>query len=274
MSFKKVSSLRASSPIVLRRVLPVLTWQVAFFFWTNLQFDVICQDLWEDCAETSPERAVENRAEHHRENNCSASAEWPECEFDCWLPVSSFFHLSADHLLPSSFSLNINTHWVAMSYSSVRSGFTLCIILLSVCACVQSIGFVSLKFQIFFLLLPHLTNSAIKWFSPFSSSIAYYVHAVIFVFACLSNESLNLIFRVHVLLWKMSVSQTARGSDDLQCRQGLGTAVQTEGNSEMSPWSLLLTWLPVSSQRWNLIWELPFDSKGISLCLANLSSQY
>lgn len=29
------------------------------------QFDVICQDLREDRAEASPERAVENCAEHH-----------------------------------------------------------------------------------------------------------------------------------------------------------------------------------------------------------------
>lgn len=65
----------------------LLTWQIAFpFFFSSLflfsasQFDVIRQDLWEDRAETSPERALENRAEHHRENDCSASTEWPERE--------------------------------------------------------------------------------------------------------------------------------------------------------------------------------------------------
>lgn len=63
-------------------------WDPCFKCWPDkchcfatLQFDVICQNLWEDSAETSPQRAMENCAEYHRENNCSASAEWPECEF-------------------------------------------------------------------------------------------------------------------------------------------------------------------------------------------------
>lgn len=52
--------------------------------WTDkcclLQFDAVRQDLWEDGAEAGSEGAVENRAEHHWEDNSSASAKWPECE--------------------------------------------------------------------------------------------------------------------------------------------------------------------------------------------------
>lgn len=46
----------------------------------SLQFDAIRQDLWEDGAEAGSERAVEDRADHHWEDNSPASTKWPERE--------------------------------------------------------------------------------------------------------------------------------------------------------------------------------------------------
>lgn len=53
-----------------------------------LQFDAFRQDLWEDGAEAGSEGAVENCAEHHREDNSSAATKWPECE----LYIGFFFY--------------------------------------------------------------------------------------------------------------------------------------------------------------------------------------
>lgn len=53
----------------------LLHWQTLF-----LQFDALRQDLREDGAEAGSERAVEDRAEHHREDNSPASSKWPKCE--------------------------------------------------------------------------------------------------------------------------------------------------------------------------------------------------
>lgn len=91
--------MKTSSPGVLSHVGSM--WATSRKCWPNkdpsflffaLQFDVIRQDLWEDGAEASPQRAMENCAEHYRENNCSASTEWPEREFDQLL-VSLLFIL-------------------------------------------------------------------------------------------------------------------------------------------------------------------------------------
>lgn len=88
-------------------------WDTCFKCWPDkchcfaaLQFDVICQNLWEDSAETSPQRAMENCAEYHRENNCSASTEWPECEFD-QLCVSFRLLLLVSSLSVSSTSIHL-----------------------------------------------------------------------------------------------------------------------------------------------------------------------
>jgi len=97
-------------------VLQVLTWRKALI--AASQFDAFCQDLWEDSPETSPQRAMENCAQHHWENNCSASAEWPEREFDQLSTVFPFLELfsSCFHLLlhPHSNVASLNSQTLGM----------------------------------------------------------------------------------------------------------------------------------------------------------------